>query len=735
MKHKHTLNRKPDPRWRQIRNPKSKIENGPAPLRAPLYDRLLSFLLYLLAFLIPLKFGLPNLDVASPVLPEDLARVVPNAADFLSAVFTLRLRAALSVVANALSTPWPEEIAQILIVITLFLWGVKSLSERRLVLRVCRTDLMMWLFLLVGLVATVLSPAFHSSFVVWRQFLSYAIFYFLIVHAVDSPARQRGMIRCLLISTALVALLGVHQFALGFEEQAKAVREHIVPQLQDAYLARLARGRVYSAFVYPNAFAGFLLTVLPLVLLYGALHRDWFAKGNLPKAIAYLVLLPLPCLISFVLTQSKAGYLTLVLVAVACAFAVRKRIGVRPRVLLAGLIALVVLGSAILATPPGRRLILEKGSYTFEARIVYWKAGFKMVLRNPIVGSGFNSFGLLYSHYQLPGPHEAKSAHNNYLQILVETGILGFICFLGIWVFGLAGGFRRARDYLASKEKLNFPDALVLSGLLGTTCFLIHSVADFDLYVPGIAMTVWLWLGLIARNAPSFRDRTLELTERQRTALAISLTLGCAVVALLSAKTLNATAHFAVADATLRKTDPPPTLGDYEEAVREMKDALWWDAGNHNLHVVLGRIYSRLGRYEDALEEYRTADRLLSGLSPGIAHDIGRTKLAQMSEDGQVGWDEILTHFRDAVERSPTNPFRRLVYAYYLSQASREKESQAQLRKLKNLDPSGEEAMKTAGMLSPDDPLITKLRQFLEKSSRGTPEHDVPPNEPSDDQI
>ena len=732
MKHKHTLNRKPDPRWRQIRNPKSKIEDGPAPPVAPLYDRLLSFLLCLLAFLIPLKFGLPNLDVASPVLPEDLARTIPNAGDFLSALFTLRLRAALSVVANALSTPWPEEIAQILVAIALFLWGVKSLSERGVVLRVGKTDLMMWLFLLAGLVATVLSPAFHSSFVVWRQFLSYALFYFLIVHAVDSPARQQKIMRYFLISTGVVALLGVHQFALGFEEQAKAVREHIVPQLQDAYLARLARGRVYSAFVYPNAFAGFLLTVLPLVLLYGALHRDWFTKRSLHKGIFYIALVALPCVLSFVLTQSKAGYLTLFLVGVAAVIAARRKIGLRPRVLVVGLIGLTVILSAILATPPGRRLILEKGGYTFEARVAYWKAGLKMVLRNPVIGSGFNSFGLLYSHYQLPGPHEAKSAHNNYLQIVIETGILGLLCFLGIWVFGLAGAFRRAREVLATKDKLNLPDAVVLSGLLGTACFLIHSVADFDLYVPGIAMTVWLWLGLIARNAPSLAERTVQLAERQRTAAAISLALGCAVVALLSAKTLNATAHFAVADAILRKTDPPATWSDYEEAVREMKKALWWDAGNHNLHVVLGRIYSRLGRYEDALEEYMTAERLLSGLSPGVAHDIGRTKLAKMSEDGQVRWNEILGHFRDAVKRSPTNPFRRLVYAYYLSEAGRERESQEQLRKLKQLDPSGEEAMKTAGMLAPDDPLISELRRFLEESSPGTTQQDMPAQKPSD---
>jgi Flp pilus assembly protein TadD len=79
-------------------------------------------------------------------------------------------------------------------------------------------------------------------------------------------------------------------------------------------------------------------------------------------------------------------------------------------------------------------------------------------------------------------------------------------------------------------------------------------------------------------------------------------------------------------------------------------------------------------------------------------------------------WKEILSHFRDAVTRSPVSPFRRLVYAYYLSQAGRDEESREQLRELRQLDPSGNEALKTTALLSPEDPLITELKQFLEQS-------------------
>ncbi len=644
---------------------------------------------------------------------EDISRIGQNAGDFFQAVFSFKPRAALRAVSDSLSSPWPEEISQILILLTFFLWGMKSLSRRDFTVRFGKVDAAMGLFLLAGLTATLPSPAIHSSAVILKQLVSCAILYFVVVHAVDSERLQRRIIKCLLVSTSIVAFLGLYQFVFGFEETAQAVKQYIPSELHDAYLARISRRRVFSIFVYPNSLAGFLLVVLPLTLLYPTIHRDWLKRKNLHRLIAYLLVLPLPCLASFFLTQSKASFLTLFVVVVASVIAARRRLGLRPKVLAAGLLAILILVSAAVTSPLGRKLLVKKGGYTLGERMDYWKAGLRMFPRNPIIGNGFNSFGLLYPQYRLPGANETRSAHNNYLQVLVETGVVGFVFFAAIWIFGLVGASSFAQRSLKSKENLVPADVVVLASLSGISCFLIHSLADFDLYVPGIAMTVWLLLGLTMRNARRTEVRRIQLTKQQATICTLVLAIVSACGVLFTARTLNANSHLAVAESLLEKTDPAATLEDYENAVSELKKGIWWDGGNQNLHMILGRVYFRLRKYDDALREYAIADRL-RWFDPMIAHSIARTKLAKMEREGNVEWEGVLAEFRRAIEYSPVNPFHRLVYAYYLARAGFQKESDEQLVKMKDLDPTGKQAMETARLLYRNNPFVGELKGFLE---------------------
>ncbi len=686
------------------------------------YDKAILVLLVLLAFLIPLKFGVPNLDVSSPILPTDLSGMGRYLTDFFRAIFSLKLRTALRILSDVLSTPWPEEIAEIVILLAVFLWGMRSFSRGTFLLRVGRVDAMMWLFVLAGFVATIVSPGFHSSMVILKQFVGYALLYFLVVHALDTPEQQRKLIKYFLISTAVVALLGLHQFFLGFQDVARSVEQNIPPELRVEYLVRIARRRVFSVFVYPNSLAGFLLVALPMTLLYGALHREWFKGKNVKKMIAYGIVLPLPCFVSFLLTQSKAGFLTFFIVAIASVIAARKKLGLKPRVLWAILLVLLILLSALVVSPLGRKLVIEKGGFTLSERLDYWQTGCRMVLRSPVIGNGFNSFGLLYSRYRLPGTGEARSAHNNFLQILVETGVVGFLFFIGIWVFAVWPVWPFVRGYLRGEKADPLRETLVLSAVVSISCFLIHSLADFDLYIPGIAMTVYLFLGLMVKNARPAEGRQIRLTAQRATACTLALVVLCGLGVFYTSKTLNASSHLALAQSIVEDTDTPPEHFEYERAIGEMKKALWWDGTNHNLHLHLAGIYSQLKWYDEALGEYAISDCLLHGYSPMIAHHTARTILAKTKEEGKVDWVNVLKEFSKAVSRSPASSFHRLVYAYYLLQAGRPGESQRELREAKRLDrldPTGEKAIKTAQVIYRGDPLVDELKRFFE----GTPDN------------
>jgi O-antigen ligase len=87
-------------------------------------------------------------------------------------------------------------------------------------------------------------------------------------------------------------------------------------------------------------------------------------------------------------------------------------------------------------------------------RVDIWKVGLRMVRHNPIQGVGSGNFQTSSIHYLLePGKlvrddfivDTPKVAHNTYLQVLAELGIVGFTLFMTILLFSLVCAFKAHR--------------------------------------------------------------------------------------------------------------------------------------------------------------------------------------------------------------------------------------------------------------------------------------------------
>ncbi len=125
-------------------------------------------------------------------------------------------------------------------------------------------------------------------------------------------------------------------------------------------------------------------------------------------------------------------------------------------------------------------------------RVYIWKASIKMFLDHPILGIGIGTFPLIYPSYKLPQAYETSMsfAHNLPLNILAETGILGFLSFFTFIVSLYIRGIRLYRKT---------QDDLVLILLSSLTVYLGHQLFDGTMWSLHIGLILW-FIGAIILN-------------------------------------------------------------------------------------------------------------------------------------------------------------------------------------------------------------------------------------------
>jgi len=127
----------------------------------------------------------------------------------------------------------------------------------------------------------------------------------------------------------------------------------------------------------------------------------------------------------------------------------------------------------------------------------------------PFRGHGLGTLQLVYPPYEsLYDGKIVNHTHNDYLEVLAETGLLGGICcawFLGVL---LVQSLERLRPFNNS-----FSEALQLSGFLACSGFLVHSLVDFNLHIPANALLFFLMAHLATAEIQKTGQPT---TSRQR---------------------------------------------------------------------------------------------------------------------------------------------------------------------------------------------------------------------------
>jgi O-antigen ligase len=120
-----------------------------------------------------------------------------------------------------------------------------------------------------------------------------------------------------------------------------------------------------------------------------------------------------------------------------------------------------------------------------------------MFLRKPVFGWGLGTFPIVYPEFRTFYTNfYVNEAHNDYLQLLVEMGLLGF----GAMVWFLVTLYVNAAKKIG-KWSGESGGAMTLACLLGISGILVHSAVDFNLQIPANAALFYV-LCTVAASEP-----------------------------------------------------------------------------------------------------------------------------------------------------------------------------------------------------------------------------------------
>jgi O-antigen ligase len=136
-------------------------------------------------------------------------------------------------------------------------------------------------------------------------------------------------------------------------------------------------------------------------------------------------------------------------------------------------------------------------NFSVVERIAHWTAAQRMWERSPWLGVGAGNYATVYPEVRLPRWEDPLGhAHNIYLNVLGESGLLGLAAFLALW--GIVVGWVWQRSHTKSAPGADKRwQAAVAIGVLGLVAHLsVHNLVD-NLFVRGILVYIGLWLAVI----------------------------------------------------------------------------------------------------------------------------------------------------------------------------------------------------------------------------------------------
>ncbi len=343
--------------------------------------------------------------------------------------------------------------------------------------------------LIMYLIASVFSFAMLNSLSIFLVYMAFMLFYFVVINTVKTRKQLFDALALFVLSGALVCLYGVAQYVFGWDTASAWMDEEMFTDI---------KMRVYSTLENPNVLGEYILLVVPVCV--GLL---WERSKKLSKAM-YLVLAGLMFL-TLILTFSRGCWIGFIIVAgIYVTFVCGKLWGLAlialpfvPMVIPESIINRFVSVGDMTDSSTSYRVYIWFG--TFGMLKDFWASG---------IGPGTKAFQSVYPFYSYSGivaPH----SHNMFLQIFVESGIVGisiFLVLLFMFFKKMVGG------YQATSKKGSKLGAMIVAIAAGVAGFCVQGMFDNCFYNYRVFLIFWyvLALGMAAVNLAKAEQKAVK---------------------------------------------------------------------------------------------------------------------------------------------------------------------------------------------------------------------------------
>ena len=367
-----------------------------------------------------------------------------------------------------------------------------------------------------------------------------------------------------------------------------------------------------------NVIAGFFALIYPLFFIYVK------NKQNKKAFIALTIFV----LIAISLTKCRIAILLSYISTIIFLFEYRKNKIIK---------ALIVLSIVLLVCSIVYVSSLKSSFNSIGDRFVWWKTAYLIFKENVIFGCGFGNYMVLFKTFRPELVVNTLFAHNIFMQLLAETGIVGVLGFSVLLVSFYMKFIKRMKE----GENSFFYICIATS----ITSFIIINLVDYSFFVPANMLMFFIVFSSM-----------FYIETEQRKNLKVNLYI-CLLIFVIAVFFLSKPI---IANNYYKKGIDSYVSGYYKLSIEEFEKAINYDKKNPEYYAQISRAYFALYHNNRGEQGQIYADNSIRYLKQAI--DLNKYS-AQLKESlAAVYWnndkkEEALKYIQEAVKYDKYNPY------------------------------------------------------------------------------